>query len=103
MESINISKDCYIDIPNAFTPNGDGINDYFFPRQLLSGNVSGFYMQVFNRWGQLIFETTHANGRGWDGKFNGQDQPGGVYIYWINVTFDNNRQEQYKGNVSLIR
>src|SRR5690606_23081679 len=82
-ESITIHKDCYIDIPNAFTPNGDGSNDYFFPRQLLSESLSHFHMQVYNRWGQLLFETNNLNGRGWDGRLNGKNQPTGVYLYRI--------------------
>jgi gliding motility-associated-like protein len=100
---IHIAKDCYIDIPNAFTPNGDGENDYFFPRELLSSSVVSFSMQVVNRWGQKIFETTQTNGRGWDGKLNGTDQPGGVYIYIIKVSFINGATEAYQGNVTLLR
>jgi gliding motility-associated-like protein len=102
-ESVTVNKDCFIDIPNAFTPNGDGSNDYFFPRQLLSGKVTKFSMQILNRWGQLVFETTAVNGRGWDGKFNGKDQPGGVYIYLIQTTLDNTYTEDYNGNVTLMR
>src|SRR5690606_14999924 len=74
-ETIEIHKDCYIDIPNAFTPNGDGQNDYFFPRQLLTENISRFNMEVFNRWGQVVFETNRLDGRGWDGRLNGKQQP----------------------------
>lgn len=102
-ESVTIKKDCYIDIPNAFTPNGDGENDYFFPRQLLSRKVTEFSMQILNSWGQLIFKTTDIKGRGWDGNFNGKSQPQGVYIYLIEATIDNEEQESYKGNVTLIR
>jgi gliding motility-associated-like protein len=102
-ESITITKDCYIDIPNAFTPNGDGENDYFFPRQLLSRKVTQFNMQIFNRWGQVIFETTNTAGRGWDGKFNDKNQPTGVYIYLIDAEIDGHLKEHYQGNVTLIR
>jgi gliding motility-associated-like protein len=100
---VHIAKDCYIDVPNAFTPNGDGENDYFFPRQLLSSSVANFQMQIVNRWGQLIFETLQPEGRGWDGKFNGVNQPTGVYIYLIKVSFTNGASESYQGNVTLIR
>jgi gliding motility-associated-like protein len=100
---VHISKDCYIDIPNAFTPNGNGDNDYFFPRQLLSSSVSTFHMQILNRWGQQIFETRQKDGRGWDGRFNGSDQPAGVYIYLIKVSFANGASESYQGNVTLLR
>ncbi len=101
-ETITIEKDCYLDIPNAFSPNGDGVNDYFFPRQLLSKGISDFNVQVFNRWGQLVFETNDAAGRGWDGKFQGLNQPQGVYVYRIKV----NRGgvvESYDGQVTLVR
>lgn len=102
-EAVEVNKDCYIDIPNAFTPNNDGVNDYFFPRQLLSAKLSRFRMQVFNRWGQCIFETNRVDGRGWDGRFNGKEQPGGVYIYQIEAEIDGRHQERYEGNVTLLR
>lgn len=102
-ESVQVLKDCYIDIPNAFTPNGDGYNDYFFPRQFLSKSVARFSMQIFNRWGQKVFETGNTNGSGWDGRFNNAEQPDGVYVYLIDVTYESGRTEKYQGNVTLIR
>lgn len=102
-ESVWVKKDCYVDIPNAFTPNGDGYNDYFFPRQLLSAKVSRFRMKILNRWGQIIFETSNPGGRGWDGSFNGAAQPGGVYLYRIEAEIDGARTEKYEGNVTLLR
>lgn len=102
-DSVDIRRDCYINIPNSFTPNNDGTNDYFFPRQLLSQSLTAFRMQIFNRWGQSIFETSSTNGRGWDGKFNNVDQPQGVYIYMIDVVIANNAPEHYQGNVTLLR
>ncbi|WP_198666737.1 gliding motility-associated C-terminal domain-containing protein [Taibaiella helva] len=102
-ERIVVNKDCYTDMPNAFTPNGDGNNDYFYPRQLLSKGVVSFSMTVVNRWGQKVFETTSINGRGWDGKFNEKDQPMGVYIYQIKAVLKNGRTEEYNGNVTLVR
>ncbi|RYZ55716.1 MAG: PKD domain-containing protein [Sphingobacteriales bacterium] len=102
-DSIEIFKDCYLDIPNAFTPNADGANDYFLPRQLLSQGAIGFRMNIYNRWGQQIFETTKIDGRGWDGRFNEKDQPSGVYVYIIDVIFKNGAKEHYTGNVTLLR
>lgn len=102
-EKVEVKKDCFIDIPNAFHPNGDGINDYFFPRQLLSQKVHRFRMTVYNRWGKVMFETDKINGRGWDGKCNTIDQPVGIYIYHIDVELAGGIQEKYTGNVTLIR
>lgn len=102
-DSIVIHKNCYINIPNVFTPNGDGISDYFLPRQVISRNVSDFEMQVYNRWGEKVFETTSINGRGWDGKLGGKDQPSGVYVYVIKVQFGNGIVERYQGNVTMVR
>ena len=102
-EQVSVLKDCYTEIPNAFTPNGDGENDYFYPRQLLSKGVVGFSMTIVNRWGQKVFETNTPNGRGWDGKFNGKDQPSGVYVYKIVAVLKNGRIENYDGNVTLLR
>ncbi len=102
-ESVTLIKDCYINIPNVFTPNGDGFNDYFFPGQLQSVSMVTFRMQIFNRWGQLIFETNNRAGPGWDGKLNGKDQPEGGYIYSVMVTLTNGYSEKYEGNLTLIR
>lgn len=102
-DSVNVAKDCYIDIPNAFTPNNDGANDYFFPRQLLSKSITKFHLQVFNRWGQVVFATERLEGRGWDGSLNGVQQPEGVYIYLLEVELAGKRAEKYQGNVTLIR
>lgn len=102
-DTIWVKNDCYINVPNAFTPDGDNLNDYFFPRDWLSKGVASFKLQIFNRWGQEIFSTTNINGRGWDGKFNGIDQPMGVYVYMIEATFKNGASEKKEGNVTLLR
>lgn len=60
-------------------------------------------MQILNRWGRVVFETTKTEGRGWGGKFNGKELFQDVYIYLIDVEIDNKRQEHYRGNITLIR
>lgn len=102
-DTVEVKKNCYIDIPNVFTPNNDGYNDYFLPRQFLSRNVNKFNMVIYNRWGEMIFETNSLNGRGWDGKVNDKEQPNGVYVYMIKVSFANGTNENYQGNVTLLR
>lgn len=102
-DTIAVDNDCYIAIPNAFTPNGDGVNDYFFPRELLSNGVAKFHMSIYSRWGVLLFETDNISGRGWAGVGNGVKQPEGVYIYLVEVGFINGTHQQYKGNITLIR
>jgi gliding motility-associated-like protein len=102
-DTVEIAKDCYLDLPNVFSPNGDGTNDYFWPRQLLSEGLVRFSMNIYNRWGQKIWETTSLDGRGWDGKFSGVDQPTGVYIYRVDAEFRNGYRERYQGNLTLLR
>ena len=86
-------------VPNAFTPNNDGVNDEFGA----AGNfVTDFSMQIFNRYGQLVFQSNAINKR-WNGVFRGQPQPTGTFIYTIRYT-DNNKQVQtLKGPFTLIR
>ncbi len=102
-EYVDVLKDCYTDMPNAFSPNGDHVNDYFYPRQLLRSDVASMRLRIFNRWGQLVFQTTNKEGHGWDGRFNEQDQPQGVYIYTIHIVMNNGSEESYEGNITLIR
>lgn len=103
MDSVNVKNDCYLSLPNAFTPNDDGLDDYFFPRQFLTSGATAFTMDIYDRWGQLIFRTDNINGRGWDGRFNGVKQPSGVYVYLIDVAFKNGVKQHYQGNVTLLR
>lgn len=102
-DSVLVVSDCYVSIPNVFSPDGDGINDFFFPRQYLTRGITGFAMTIYNRWGQLMFETAEVEGRGWDGKLNGVAQPQGVYIYSMDVQFKDGQKEHHQGNITLLR
>lgn len=102
-DSVYIAKDCYVDIPNAFIPGSGDASGYFLPRSILSKGVSQFDMSIYNRWGERIFFTANPDGRGWDGTMNGKDQPAGVYVYQINVTYKTGKSEKYQGNVTLVR
>jgi len=102
-DTVFVANDCYMDLPNVFTPNGDGVNDYFYPRQYLTKGITTFSMNIYNRWGQKLFETESIDGRGWDGRFNGKEQPEGVYVYIIEVSFKDGQKEHHQGNVTLMR
>lgn len=101
-DTIKIAElDCAaVNIPNAFTPNGDGKNDYFKPA--LNVEFNDYQMQIFNRLGQRIFQTKTID-QSWDGAFKMQPQPAGSYVY--QVTFRNNAGKlfTYKGTITLIR
>jgi gliding motility-associated-like protein len=91
----------YLAIPNAFSPNGDGLNDIF--KILVTTNLDLENMQIFNRWGELVFENKNIS-RGWDGNFKEMQQPLGSYVYYIQVrNIVNNNIENYTGTVTLIR
>lgn len=102
-DSIWIKRDCYLNIPNSFSPNNDGLNDYFIPREILSSGLKSFKMSIFNRWGELIFTTNKLDGRGWDGKYNNMMQAVGVYVYTIDVVYNNAVKKTFTGNVTLLR
>lgn len=102
-DSVWVTNDCYMSLPNIFSPNGDGLNDYFCPRQFVSGSLLTFKMDIYNRWGQLIFQTNAIEGRGWDGRLNNVNQPEGVYMYVIDVTFKDGKKEHHQGNLTLFR
>jgi gliding motility-associated-like protein len=95
-----------IDIPTAFTPNKDGLNDEFKPvTQFMKssnlGDVKSYHFEVFNRWGELIFETNNIS-EGWDGKYRGNFCQQGVYIYKLAVQNLDNHRSYYSGNITLI-
>jgi len=91
-------------VPNAFTPNGDGVNDAFL---IYGQGFEDFHLLVFNRWGEKLFET-HDRNAGWDGTYRGKLCNPGVYVYYVATRFIRNEKvtgfEKYKkGSVTLIR
>lgn len=87
-------------VPTAFTPNNDGRNDLLRP--IAVGMKSIEYFSIFNRWGQLIFNT-RVNGHGWDGKINGQPQTTSTYVWMVKATDYTGKAYFLKGSVTLIR
>ena len=85
-------------VPNAFSPNQDGINDSF---TVVSANIAAFEMSIFNRWGEMVFQTFDQYD-GWDGTFNGKAVALDVYVVVIKYQ-GNTPQLIYTGNVTLIK
>jgi gliding motility-associated-like protein len=96
-----IFPDCaepYIFIPNAFTPNQDGVNDILFVR----GPIRELYFIIFDRWGEKVFETTELN-TGWDGFLGNTPLPPDVYGYYLKTTCYDGKVFVKKGNVTLMK
>jgi gliding motility-associated-like protein len=89
----------FIFVPNAFTPNGDGENDVLYLRSLI---VEDVIFRVYNRWGELVFETTTMH-RGWDGTFRGKLSDPDVYDYYLEGHCIDGQEFLIKGNITLIR
>ncbi len=90
-----------IKIPNIFTPNADGINDKF---EIIARNYKSYYLQVFNRWGVLVFETKDVAIL-WDGTMHnhGNACADGVYFYILNLHDFKQNTTQHKGSVTILR
>jgi trimeric autotransporter adhesin len=86
-------------IPNAFSPNNDGLNDEFKVEGFI---IRSMQLRVFNQWGEIVFETTDQN-RGWDGKHKGKLQPSGVYMYVCSMVLQDGSKVVRKGAVNLVR
>lgn len=89
----------FIYIPNAFTPNGDGNNDVLFVRGPV---IEKMLFRVFNRWGELVFEST-SRSVGWDGTFKGRPCDPDVYDYYLEGICVGGEEALIKGNVTLMR
>lgn len=96
---VSVSTDHTLFLPNAFTPNSDGVNDIFRLRG--SGFVSAS-MMILNQWGQLIFKTDNASA-GWDGSSRGGLVQNGTYSYIVQIKMTDGKERVMKGNVSLIK
>jgi gliding motility-associated-like protein len=98
---VRVDPNPIINFPNAFTPNGDGKNDRFRPQY--KGLLDVEYFRVYNRWGQLLYESTNIS-EGWDGTFKGLEQEVGTYVYLFGgkSTVGQNPIQQ-QGNFTLMR
>jgi gliding motility-associated-like protein len=92
-----VDKDTFV--PNTFTPNSDGENDVLYVR---SAFIEQIYFAVYNRWGELVFETTDKT-KGWDGLYKGRPADVGVFGWYLKVKCPNGEENFKKGNVTLIR
>lgn len=102
-DSITIDpKDCGkgFFMPTGFTPNNDGKNDLLKP--IILGDVVQYQFRIYNRWGELIFETTDVN-KGWDGAYKGKFQSAGVFVWMCVYQFNGQVAKNEKGTVVLIR
>ena len=87
-------------LPNAFSPNEDSVNDSFKP---LNNNLSEMELTIYNRWGKQVFASSNPD-TGWDGTYKSVEQELGVYLYFIEYSFEGDTQVlTQKGNVTLIR
>ncbi|MBK8967853.1 MAG: PKD domain-containing protein [Saprospiraceae bacterium] len=100
---LDITPVIYWHMPNAFTPNGDGQNDGFLGKGYLEG-VADFQMNIWNRWGEMVFETNNPD-EDWNGRKQntGQPAPPGVYVYVVSFTGPRGNKHEYKGYATLLR
>lgn len=105
--TIFIDRTLQVYVPNAFSPNGDGVNERFFPfaRTAVVEKIKTF--QIFSRWGELIFEGTDFQPNdpsfGWDGTHRGQRLDAGVFVWFAEFEFIDGTIEIFKGDVTLVR
>lgn len=92
----SIFVDIVFNMPNAFSPNNDGINDVFYPENLAGGTVREF--RIYNQWGQMIYNDPS---QGWNGFYNGVLQSPGLYFYYIRIS-NGNTEEVLSGELYLV-
>jgi PKD repeat protein len=97
--NVTVVKNLLVEVPNAFDPKNTA-NRYLRPLLRLVDHIN--YFKVYNRWGQLVFETKEM-GKGWDGTLSGQLQPAGMYVWMIEVVDYNNNVIRKKGTSVLVR
>ncbi|MFT4152420.1 PKD domain-containing protein [Parafilimonas sp.] len=88
-----------VDVPKAFSPNGDGVNDIIYVQGF---GISKMAWRIYNRWGQLMF-TSSSISDGWNGRFKGALQPQDVYAYVLNIEFSDGTKVNKKGDITLLR
>ena len=99
--TIRVVGNCFIAVPGAFTPNGDGLNEYLYPTNAYK--AKDLYFAIFNRNGNKLFETRDWMVK-WDGTYKGNPQDPGTYVWFLQYTnIDTGQQYNLKGSTVLIR
>jgi gliding motility-associated-like protein len=105
-DSMTVFVTSKIFIPNAFTPNGDGKNDYFYIMGGMPGDIIKDF-SVFDRWGSKVFQIQNSipnyTNYGWDGTTKGTPAPTGAYVYVVVIKSTSGEEKIYKGSIVLIR
>lgn len=101
IQPLKVLSSCFIAVPNAFTPNNDGLNDFLYPLNAFKADNMNF--RIYNRAGQLVFSTSKY-GEKWDGTFKGEPQDAGVFAWTLEYTHhDTGKHFKLKGSTLLIR
>lgn len=96
---VMVNEESVLDVPNAFSPGSQPNGEIKIVRR---GLATLKYFRIFNRWGTMIFETNDLE-KGWDGRYNGEPQPMGVYVYTVEAYTNTGRKFYKQGNITLIR
>ena len=94
-----VVPDIFLYVPNAFTPNGDGLNDEF---GALGYGVKEYYLAVYNRWGELIFTSDNVDNQ-WDGTYQGTKVLPGTYVYNISASGHYDKEFHKEGTISIVK
>jgi len=95
------TRTSYLDMPNAFSPNGDGVNDIYRAKTNYQ-NIVEFEATIFDRWGVKIFSWTNID-EGWDGTYNGKKCPEGTYYVVVHAVGADHQEWDIKCDVNLMR
>ncbi len=102
IKTVRVKPDFFFAIPNTFTPNGDGLNEFFHPGSIVGAVEGDYSFYIFNRWGELIFEG-HDLTDGWDGTYKGKVVPTGTYVWRIEVKDQEGTFHNYNGHVNVLK
>ena len=94
---VEISGDVYV--PNLFSPNEDGVNDVL---GIYGWSVSEVEFRIYDRWGELVFQSNSMDAK-WDGTYKGSPLNSAVFVYTLQVTYMDGREQQQHGNITLVK
>lgn len=99
VKKIRVFDNCLIAVPTAFTPNGDGLNDYLYPNNAIK--AVDLYFAIYNRWGQLVFQSRNWQEK-WDGKVKGIPQGSGTYVWMLQYTHRDTGKKVFEKGISVL-